>query len=81
MESTDEVFFAANSGGTLGMSDINHNSKVGKISVKEAEKALSAPGNNGTIQVSVTEVSTIYSLASSVYLPCTDSLTYLTLYK
>lgn len=55
-EFTDEVFFAANAGGTLGMSDINHNSKVGKISLKEAEKALDAPGNNGTVQVKVTEV-------------------------
>lgn len=60
MENTDEVFFAANSGGALGMSDINHNSKVGKISLKEAEKALSASGNNGTVQVKVTEVGTQY---------------------
>jgi len=76
VESTDEVFFAANSGGTLGMSDINRNSKVGKISVKEAENALRAPGNNGTIQVSVKEVSTICPLESSMYLSCADSLTY-----
>jgi len=56
VESTDEVFFAANSGGALGMSDINHNSKVGKISLKEAEAALTAPGNNGTVQVKVMEL-------------------------
>jgi gluconolactonase len=62
VESTDEVFFAANSGGALGMSDINHNSKVGKISVREAEKSLSAPGNNGTVQVNVTEVCTIVTI-------------------
>lgn len=56
VEGTDEVFFAANSGGSLGMSDIDHNSKVGKVSLKEAEKALSAPGNNGNVQIKVTEV-------------------------
>ena len=56
VESTDEVFFAANSGGTLGMSDINHNSKVWKISLKDAENALKARGNNGAVQVKVTEV-------------------------
>jgi gluconolactonase len=50
------VFFTANAGGALGMNDINHNSKGGKISLKEAEKALGAPGNNGTVQVKVTEV-------------------------
>ena len=61
VESTDEVFFAANSGGALGMSDIDHNSKVGKISLKKAETALSAPGNNGTVQVDVTEVGRINS--------------------
>lgn len=60
VESTDEVFFAANSGGALGMSDINHNSKVGKISLKEAEKALTAQENNGTVQVNVTEVNPTY---------------------
>lgn len=38
------------------MSDINHNSKVGKISVAQAEKLLSAKGNNGTVQVTVDEV-------------------------
>jgi gluconolactonase len=56
VESTDEVFFAANAGGALGLSDIDHNSKVGKISLREAEKALSALGNNGMVQVNVTEV-------------------------
>lgn len=41
------------------MSDINHNSKVGKISVSQAEQLLSAKGNNGTVQVTVNEVSFI----------------------
>jgi len=59
VESTDEVFFAANSGGVLGMSDINHNSKVWKISLKEAENALNVPGNNGTVQVKVKEVRSV----------------------
>lgn len=61
MPETDEVFFAANSGGALGMSDINHNSKVGKISVAQAEKLLSAKGNNGTVQVTVDEVKLVYT--------------------
>ena len=56
VESTDEVFFVANAGGALGLSDIDHNSKVGKISLREAEKALSALGNHGMVQVNATEV-------------------------
>ena len=32
---TDEVFFASNDGGALGMSDIDHNSQVSKISLKD----------------------------------------------
>lgn len=38
------------------MSDINHNSKVWKTSLKEAERTLNAKGNNGTVLVNVTEV-------------------------
>jgi gluconolactonase len=33
---TDEVFFAANDGGPLGMDDINHNSQVSRISLASA---------------------------------------------
>jgi gluconolactonase len=65
VESTDEVFFAANSGGNLGMSDINHNSKVWKISLKEAENALKASENSGAAQVKVTEVSTVLQIQVS----------------
>ena len=32
---TEDVFFASGDGGTLGMSDIDHNSQVSKISLKD----------------------------------------------
>ncbi|KAF8981866.1 calcium-dependent phosphotriesterase [Cyathus striatus] len=51
---TDEVFFASNDGGPLGMSDLNHNSKVGKISMKDVETALAK--NESNINVHVTEL-------------------------
>jgi len=31
---TDELFFSSNDGGALGMSDLNHNSKVFRVSLK-----------------------------------------------
>lgn len=57
---TDEVFFASNDGGPLGMSDINHNNKIGKISMKDVDAAFASlkPGNVGVpLKVPVTEVS------------------------
>jgi gluconolactonase len=55
---TDEVFFASNDGGPLGDSDINHNNKVGKISMQAVETALQ--GLNGAVgqavNVPVTEL-------------------------
>ncbi|KAH9475861.1 Lactonohydrolase oryL [Psilocybe cubensis] len=55
---TDEVFFASNDGGALGNSDINHNNKVGKISMQAVEKALQGlkPGSGAAVNVSVTEL-------------------------
>lgn len=38
MPDTDEVFFASNDGGALGMSDLNHNNQYSFISLKDAEK-------------------------------------------
>ncbi|KAF9451568.1 calcium-dependent phosphotriesterase [Macrolepiota fuliginosa MF-IS2] len=52
---TDEVFFCSNAGGPLGMSDINNNNKVFKISLAEAEAAMDANGG-GDVNVTVTEV-------------------------
>jgi hypothetical protein len=54
------VFFASNDGGSLGNSDINHNNKVGKISMKDVEASFQSlkPGDEGkAFQVPVTEVS------------------------
>ncbi|KAF5381757.1 hypothetical protein D9615_005449 [Tricholomella constricta] len=49
---TDEVFFASNDGGLLGMSDLEHNNVVGKISLKDVDTALAA--NDSVINVPVT---------------------------
>ncbi|KAJ7056732.1 calcium-dependent phosphotriesterase [Mycena amicta] len=48
----DAVFFVSNDGGALGMSDIDHNNKVGRINLKDLPKNL-----NGTaINIPVTEL-------------------------
>ncbi|KAK7052266.1 SGL domain-containing protein [Favolaschia claudopus] len=48
----DSVFFASNDGGALGMSDIDHNNKVGKINLKDVPANL-----NGTpVNIPVTEL-------------------------
>ncbi|KAG6911028.1 hypothetical protein DXG01_005444 [Tephrocybe rancida] len=49
---TNEVFFASNDGGPLGMSDLDHNSVVGKISLNDVNAALAA--NVSVINVPVT---------------------------
>ncbi|KAF8066762.1 D-lactonohydrolase-like protein [Lyophyllum atratum] len=49
---TDEVFFASNDGGPLGMSDLDHNNVIGKISLKDVDIALAA--NDSVINVPVT---------------------------
>lgn len=41
---TDEIFFASNDGGPLGMSDLNHNNVISKISMAQVEKALAEHG-------------------------------------
>ncbi|EMD32368.1 hypothetical protein CERSUDRAFT_108812 [Gelatoporia subvermispora B] len=54
---TDEVFFASNDGGPLGMSDLNHNNQVSKISLKEVESALQASGSStAPVNVTVTKL-------------------------
>ena len=50
---TDEVFFASNDGGALGMSDIDHNNQVSSISLKEVGEAIQKVGG-GTAAVNVT---------------------------
>ncbi|KAF9465894.1 calcium-dependent phosphotriesterase [Collybia nuda] len=52
VSATDEVFFASNDGGPLGMSDLDHNSVVGKISLKDVDTAIAK--NDSTIEVPVT---------------------------
>ncbi|KAJ7040712.1 D-lactonohydrolase-like protein [Mycena alexandri] len=48
----DSVFFASNDGGPLGMSDINHNSRVGRIDLKDLPAHL-----NGTpVNIPVVEL-------------------------
>ncbi|KAJ6598463.1 calcium-dependent phosphotriesterase, partial [Mycena vulgaris] len=48
----DSVFFASNDGGALGMSDINHNNKIGRINLSDVPASL-----NGTaINIPVTEL-------------------------
>ncbi|KAJ7088639.1 D-lactonohydrolase-like protein [Mycena epipterygia] len=48
----DSVTFASNDGGPLGMSDINHNNKVGRISLRD----LPANLNGTAIKIPVTEL-------------------------
>lgn len=57
LPSTDEVTFASNDGGALGMSDIDHNNQVSKISLKEVAAAIKAAGHGtAAVNVSVTKV-------------------------
>ncbi|RDB26751.1 Gluconolactonase [Hypsizygus marmoreus] len=49
---TNEVFFASNDGGALGMSDLNHNNVIGKISLNDVDGAFAA--NNSPVNVPVT---------------------------
>jgi len=63
-EATNELFFASNDGGALGMSDLEHNSLYGKISMADVAAAFAA--NESDINVPVTEVSFIaFSSCSS----------------
>jgi gluconolactonase len=61
---TDELFFASNDGGPLGMSGLNENNKVGKISLAKVEAALTSAGasRNGSVNVPVTEVWWLFAL-------------------
>lgn len=50
------MFFASNDGGPLGMSDLDHNNGVFKISLAEVEREMKANGG-GDVNVPVTQVS------------------------
>lgn len=52
---TDEMFFASNDGGALGMSDLNHNSQVSKISLEAVKEAV-ASSNGSEVNVPYTKV-------------------------
>lgn len=64
---TDELFFASNDGGPLGMSDLDHNNEVSKISMAEVEAAL-ARKSSSPINVTLTPVSTLHCEASAFHL-------------
>ncbi|KAL0581463.1 hypothetical protein V5O48_000617 [Marasmius crinis-equi] len=49
---TDEIFFASNDGGALGMSDLDHNNVISKISLAAVESALA--GNASVVNVPFT---------------------------
>ncbi|VDB92364.1 unnamed protein product [Peniophora sp. CBMAI 1063] len=52
---TDEVFFAAQAGTPIGHSDIDHNSQVSKISLREvAQAAARVPSKTAAVNVTVT---------------------------
>ncbi|KAA1474220.1 D-lactonohydrolase-like protein [Dentipellis sp. KUC8613] len=54
---TDDFFFASNDGGALGFSDLNHNSKYGKINLKEVASAIQdANASTSAVNVTVTEL-------------------------
>lgn len=57
---TDEVFFASIDGGVPGISDINHNNRVSKISVKNARSG----GNVTVTPVRTSYLSHVRSLTS-----------------
>ncbi|KAK0455408.1 calcium-dependent phosphotriesterase [Desarmillaria tabescens] len=51
---TDEVFFASNAGGDLGMSDWDHNNVISKISMTQVEAAIDAANASGSVNVPYT---------------------------
>ena len=61
---TDEVAFSSNDGGALGRSDIDNNSIVSKLSLKDVEAAIAASNASAPTPVNVTftPVSVSYSL-------------------
>lgn len=62
---TDEVTFASGGGGPLGMSDINHNNQVGKISLKEVQEAIKQAGPGVTpVNVTATKVRPLLAVTS-----------------
>lgn len=53
---TDELFFASNDGGPLGMSDIDHNNVYFKMSLTDVERMLRESGDDRTVNVPITKV-------------------------
>jgi hypothetical protein len=58
---TDEIFFVSNDGGPLGMSDLNHNNQISKISLAQVETALASSGG-GSVNVNITKVGYVICL-------------------
>lgn len=64
---TDEVFFASNAGGDLGMSDWDHNNVVSKISLAAVESALLTAGEGATkVDVPYTTARYVFFLPRSL---------------
>jgi len=54
-EPTDELFFASNDGGPLGMSSLTQSNVISKISIKKVEAALAA-NPTGPVNVPITQL-------------------------
>jgi gluconolactonase len=55
----DEIFFVSNDGGPLGMSDINNNNQISKISLAQVEQAIAG---GGSVNVNITKVIVVICL-------------------
>lgn len=66
---TDEVFFASNDGGDLGMSDLNHNSQVSKISLREVKQALASTGEANVAYTKVCGTFLLEDYSSNLSMP------------
>ena len=61
---TDEGFFSSKDGGVPGVSDIDHNNQVSKISLREVARAIKAAGPGApSVNVTITKArpSTVYT--------------------
>ena len=63
---SDQLFFASNAGGDLGMSDWDNNNQVAVIDVKSVESALAQLNGSFTVNVPVTAVSRLQLIAKPI---------------
>ncbi|KAG6837406.1 hypothetical protein H0H93_010024 [Arthromyces matolae] len=50
---TNEIFFASNDGGPLGLSDLEHNNVIGKISLTDVDRAFASNVTNINVPLSL----------------------------